>query len=70
MFEFFKIKLSEWNLLINNNWHDFLTTHIDGPADLHPGHPSPAGHRLIAEHILTTIQEQFPIIYQELERVA
>jgi lysophospholipase L1-like esterase len=63
-FNFFKSKFNEITLYINP-WADFLTLHIDGPNDLHPGHPSPDGHKLIAEYIISIIKENVPEIWSK-----
>lgn len=58
-FKFFRNKFQQWNLDFTP-WTKFITKqHIDGPDDLHPNHPSPEGHRLIAQHVYATIYDNF-----------
>ena len=63
-FDFFKSKFNQINLHMTP-WMDFLTDHIDGPNDLHPGHPSPKGHRLICEQVISIINKHTPDIWSK-----
>jgi hypothetical protein len=66
-FDFFKNEITRWNHLIDQPWTNFLTNYIDDSNGLHPNHPSPDGHRLICDHVISTIKEKFPTTYQKFK---
>jgi len=54
-FKFFRNQFQQWHLDFTP-WTTFITEqYIDGPDGLHPDHPSPEGHRLIAKHVYSKI---------------
>jgi hypothetical protein len=55
-FKFFKDKFKDIKFYLDP-WSKFLTQHIDGPTGLHPGHPSPEGHRLICDYVSSIIKQ-------------
>lgn len=58
-FKFFRNQFQQWHLDFTP-WTKFITSrYIDGPDGLHPNHPSPEGHRLIAQHVYNKIHDHF-----------
>mgnify|MGYP003639204233 FL=1 len=64
-FNFFKTKLDDWNLVLDT-WSDLVYNHIDDEKGLHPGHPSPQGHKMICNNVLDTIEQSYPLLHKEL----
>jgi hypothetical protein len=65
-FEFFKSVSEEW-IIDYIPWPNILKIKIDGPNGLHPGHPNPDSHRLIANHVCSIIQQRLPELYIKLK---
>jgi len=58
-FKFFRNQFQTWNLDFTP-WTTFVTKqYIDGPNGLHPYHPSPQGHELIAQYVFKKIHDNF-----------
>ena len=64
-FEFFKTKSAEWHLELDS-WSNLVYNHIDDEKGIHPGHPSPEGHKIICNSVLSTIEQKYPLLYKEL----
>ena len=64
-FTFFKTKFDEWQLVLDS-WSDLVYNQIDDDKGLHPGHPSPEGHKIICDSVLDTIEQRYPLLYKEL----
>jgi hypothetical protein len=65
-FEFFQTASTEW-LIDYAAWPDIFDIVIDGPKGLHPGHPNPDSHRLIANHVCSIIEQKLPNLYHTLK---
>jgi hypothetical protein len=58
-FKFFRNQFQQWDLDFMP-WIKFITEkYIDGPDGLHPYHPSPEGHQLIAQYVYNKIYDNF-----------
>jgi len=64
-FEFFKKNYKKLHIELDS-WRDLVYNHIDDEKGLHPGHPSPEGHRIICDSVVTTIEQKYPKLYKEL----
>lgn len=64
-FNFFRTKFNEWQLVLDS-WSDLVYNQIDDDKGLHPGHPSPEGHKMICNSVLDTIEQRYPLLYKEL----
>ena len=66
-FKFFKDQYKNW-MLDPTLWKQLLSSQlIDDNNGGHPGHPSLDGHRLIANHVCSIIEEKLPELYQTLK---
>jgi len=52
--------------LVLDSWSDLVYNKIDDDKGLHPGHPSPEGHKMICDSVLDTIEQRYPLLYKEL----